>query len=379
MTVTLVQTSDAIFYFPMLIETAKTVRAFCARNGFAYEQYVGIKRGHMPWQASYNRVYILKEMLDRGVEGWVLYLDADAFIQDLDFDLGSYLQERSKAAAIFSGYSTCETAYDINSGGFAINLSHPIGKAIVLDWYRSVAEVSSDIFNDAVDWQRDLANDQHLLWQILQGYVEDLGLADDIIFERANNSYVNNGPFIAQFLRSFFPTYSDRLAAVKKRVGEIIVDQHSQIGDEGAGIYMPAQHPRLVTASGRKTSLGIVSTGTSGGLMFGPYIHVPAGRYRARIMGDVRFTEGQTELTILVDVATDRGFKVPIAHQSVFKAPCKGIISEMQFELQEDVDDLEVRVTVGPEANLMVHAIQILPLRSAEDVARVEEKVSLAR
>jgi hypothetical protein len=366
MTVTLVQTSDAIFYYPMLVETARTVRAFCARNGFAYEQYVGIKRGHMPWQATYNRVYILKEMLDRGMQGWVLYLDADAFIQDLDFDLGRYLAERSKVGAIFAGYSTCDTAYDINAGGFAINLSHPVGKSIILDWYRSVADVPSEIFEGAVHWEHDLANDQHLLWQILKRYVEELDLSGDIIFERANRSYVNNGPFIVQLLRSFYDSYAERLVALKKRVNEVLAKEEGLAEEEGAGIYMSTQHPKLVTASGRKTLQGIVSNAQHGGLMFGPYIHVPAGRYKARIFGEVRMAEGQTQLTVLSDVATDRGFKVPVSRYLVFDGPRRGIVSELRFELPEDVHDLEVRLTVGPEADVVLHAIQILPLLGDE-------------
>ncbi|MFD2497983.1 hypothetical protein ACFSTI_02720 [Rhizorhabdus histidinilytica] len=38
----------------------------------------------------------------------------------------------------------------------------------------------------------------------------------------------------------------------------------------------------------------------------------------------------------------------------------------MRFELPEDVHDLEVRLTVGPEADVVLHAIQILPLLGDE-------------
>ena len=361
MTVTLMQTSDAIFYYPMLLETAKTVRALCARNGFAYEQYVGIKRGHMPWQASYNRVYMLKEMIDRGVEGWVLYMDADAFIQDLDFDLGTYLSKRSGSAAIFAGYCTCDTAYDINSGGFAINLSHPIGKGLILDWYDSVANVSSDIFDGAVHWQHDLANDQHLLWQVLKRYVEDISLGDTLIFERSNQSYVNNGPFIAQFLRSSFSSQSDRVAALTARVAEIMRDQQGAYEEEKTGIYLRAQHPKLVTGCGRKTSLGIQSVGDAGGLLFGPYIYLPAGTYEARIIGEIRLPDGQDAIGFHSDVATDRGFKLLAQHDRHVDRATNGVISSLQFDLEEDTDSLEVRLTVGPGADISIYAVHIVP------------------
>lgn len=361
MAVTLMQTADAVFYYPMLIETAKTVRAYCARNGFAYEQYVGVKRGHMPWQATFNRLFMLKEMVDRGVEGWVLYLDADAFIQDLDFDLASYLQDRSHAAAIFSGYSTCEVAYDINAGGFAINLSHPLGRSIIQDWYQTIAIVPAEVFDGAVYWEHDLANDQHLLWGVLRRYVEDLELTEHLIFERANHSYVNNGPFITQLLRSFFPTFADRLAAVRDRVSTILAAEPERRATEDPGIFMPAGHPRLVTAVGRKVYSGIRSTGEPGGLMFGPYIRLAAGRYTARIFGEVRLREDQQTLRFEADVSTEKGHVVPATLNCVFDSSAKGIIAEFPFEIAASTDSFEVRVIVGDGADISIHAVQIVP------------------
>lgn len=359
--ITLMQTADAVFYYPMLVETAKTVRAFCARNGFAYEQYVGIKRGHMPWQASYNRIYMLKEMVDRGVEGWVFYLDADAFIQDLDFDLAAYLEARSQAAGIFSGYSTCELPYDINSGGFALNLSHPVAKAIVFDWYQSIATVPAREFDGAVHWQHDLGNDQHLLCHILRRYIEDAGVGDTLIFERANRSYVNNGPFVSQLLRSMFPTHGERLATIKKRVAETLVHEKQRSEREGPGVYMRAHHPRLVSACGRKTLSGISSTGNAGGLMFGPYIRLDAGRYVARIYGQVNVPDGSDGASFATDIAIDKGFAVLSAQDRRLERSTKGLIVQNPFELAEDTDSLEVRVTVGAEIDMSIHAIQIVP------------------
>lgn len=360
MTVTLLQTADAIFYYPMLLETAKTVRAFCERNGYAYEQYVGIKRGFMPWQASFNRVYLLKEMLDRGVDGWVLYLDADAFIQDLDFDLSQYLEDRADSAAIFAGYSSCEKPYDINSGGFAINLSHPIGKAIVVDWYTACMNVPSVDFNSAVHWQQDVANDQYILFKILERYVEDLGIASMLMFERANQSYVNNGPFIGQFLRSMFPSFATRLAAVKAKVAEVIACYDSLSNDSEPGVYIRADHPKLFTASGRKTLSGIRSTGAEGNLVYGPYIPLPAGRYISRIYGEVRMRTDQEALILSSDVAIDQGFRILATEERRFVGPAKGIIMSLSFELAEPTYSLEVRTTAGLGNDVSVHAIQIV-------------------
>lgn len=359
--ITLMQTADAIFYYPMLVETAKTVRAFCARNGFRYEQYVGVKQGHMPWQSTFNRMYMLKEMVDRDAKGWVLYLDADAFIQDLDFDLATYLEERSHKAAIFAGYSTCDISYDINAGGFAINLSHPMGKALVLDWHRRIAEVAPEVIEAAVHWEHDLGNDQHLLFLVLRHYIEDLGLNETFIFERANQSYVNNGPFITQLLRSMFPSYSERMAALKGRVAEVIGNEKIRSDSEGAGIYMPAHHPKLATSCGLKTSKGISTTGKSGGLMFGPYIRLDAGQYIARIYGEVRLSNTSSRTDFQTDVAVDLGTIVLAAQKCHFDRSKNGMIAETPFALPNDTGNLEVRVVVDPETDLSIHAIQIVP------------------
>ncbi len=359
MRVTFLQTSDPIFYYPMLVETAKTVRALCLRHGFSYEQYVGIKRGHMPWQASFNRIYMLKEMIDRGVDGWAFYMDADAFIQDLDFDIVSYLEERRDAAAIFSGYSSSDIPYDINSGGFAINLSHPIGKAIVLDWYQSSVIVPTEPFNAAVYWERDLANDQHLLFDVLRHYVSERRLESSMIFERANASYVNNGPFVAQFLRSMYPTFEQRLSAIKARVAEIVREEEWPSEKEGPGIYLNAHHPRLVTSVGRKTVSGIRSNGAEGGLMFGPYIHLDRGHYVARIFGEIRLGPDQ-ETHFASDVAIDRGHGILAKQLIGFTTSQRGKIAEMPFTLEQTTDSLEIRVTVPAGADISIHAVQII-------------------
>jgi len=370
MTVTLLQTADPVFYYPMLLETSQTIRELCRRHGLQYEQYVGIKRGHMPWQATYNRVYMLKEMIDRGVEGWAFYLDADAFVRDLSFDVRTYFEERSEAAAIFAGYCNGETPYDINAGGFAINLSHPLGKALALDWYRTVASVPDEVFDGAIDWQYDLANDQHLLWGVLRDYVEDKQLAQHVIFERSNESYVNNGPFVSQHLRSMYTGYSDRLAAIKTEVAGILEQQAVARSQEGSGIFIPARHPRIVTGAGRKTSYGIESAGVCGGLLFGPYIRVPAGEYLARVYGRTRAPAIGTQLSFSADVATNQGATILASRDYRLEQPIEGLISEVEFTLAEESFDLEVRI-IMTEPNAMMHidAVQVLPVGEAASVA----------
>src|SRR4051794_34277184 len=95
----LIQTSDAVAYAPMLVTTSRTTREFSRRHGLEYRQFVGIKFGQFPWHSTYNRIHMMAELLAEGHQGWVLYLDADAYIYDLDFPIMEYLIENDQFAA----------------------------------------------------------------------------------------------------------------------------------------------------------------------------------------------------------------------------------------------------------------------------------------
>ena len=86
-----------------------------------------MKRDYYPWQASFNQVYMLKELLDRDEHDWIVYLDADAYVADLDFDLPAYLADRSGYGAIVTPAHDDGAWWDVNTGVLALNLRHPVG------------------------------------------------------------------------------------------------------------------------------------------------------------------------------------------------------------------------------------------------------------
>lgn len=86
--VVLLQTSDAHSrHFDMLNLTSQTVRAYCELHDFHQSVFVVLKRGSRTWHATYNRIDLLCELVDSKYRGWVLYMDADAWIADLSVDL----------------------------------------------------------------------------------------------------------------------------------------------------------------------------------------------------------------------------------------------------------------------------------------------------
>jgi hypothetical protein len=357
--ITFIQTADPVFYYPMLHQTSRTVRQFCIRNGFKYESFVGVKRGHMAWQSTYNRVYMLKEMLDRGVRGWVYYLDADAFIGDMDFDVRHYLSDKGQYAGIFSGFCASEHGYDINAGGFALNLSHAVAHDLIQKYWRRVEDIPDQDFLHATIWSQSIPDDQWILYDILRDMVETRGLGDSFVFEVANSGYTNHGPFIRQRLRSKSPDFQTRYADIKAEVDGIMRGRRDARADVGPGYYFRAGHPRLRTAVGNKQFSAIRSTGRPGTLVYGPYMPLKAGNYFARVFGEARPSRNGAPIRVASDVVSDEATVTWAKGDETLTAPTKGLLVEHRFSLPRDVDQTEVRVSIDEHQDIDIHAVQI--------------------
>jgi SAM-dependent methyltransferase len=244
------QTSDADRYAPMLALTAANIREYCRRQGCAYESHVGIKRGFHPWQATFNRIPMLVELVERGFAGWAVYLDADAYIQDLDFDVAAYLADKDDKAAIFATSGVTGAAWDVNAGVALINLGHPQGRALVASWAARFAAHSDDFLREAVEWIGP-GNDQDLLHHLLR---EEPAIAAAVLVEPM--SFIN-GPhasFIRQQLRTLAPSFEMRLEAVAEAVSQTL---------RGAGRAVPVRaseadqrwSARLAHQEGRRPGL----------------------------------------------------------------------------------------------------------------------------
>jgi SAM-dependent methyltransferase len=211
------QTADADHYAPMLAITAANVREYCRRQGLGYESFVGIKRGFHPWQATFNRIPMLVELIERGFTGWALYLDADAWIQDLDFDLATYLADKGHRAAIFAESGVTDAAWDVNAGVALINLGHPLGRSLVEHWAAGFAAHSDEALRDGEVWF-DEGNDQDILHHILR---RETAITEAVQIEQI--SFIN-GPharFIRQQLRTLSPSFEARLEDIAKTVADV--------------------------------------------------------------------------------------------------------------------------------------------------------------
>lgn len=192
----LLQTSDAHVYAPMLQETARINKVYCARHGLEYQCFIGIKRGYHSWQATFNRIQLLLELQQAGDIGWVIYLDADAYVYDLDFDVHAYLADKRDHVCIAASGGTEKWA--VNAGVLFVNLQHPLGRRLVQCWATAFAAALSDqdLLASAGPWSAR-EDDQGLLQRVLH---DNQDILDATLIEKGLLNYAK-GSFIRQALR----------------------------------------------------------------------------------------------------------------------------------------------------------------------------------
>jgi hypothetical protein len=177
----ILQTSDADNYIPIIQESSNPNKKYAKKIGAKYEKYLGIKRGCYPHHATYNRIHLLKELVDNNYKGWILYLDADALIADHQIDLRKYLIELQNKGKSVNFHSAVPidvkiNHWDINAGVFAINLDTDFSKRLINCWYQFYEVSYTDQhYIDATQWD-SILNDQTSLHNILRSLGEKLTL-----------------------------------------------------------------------------------------------------------------------------------------------------------------------------------------------------------
>lgn len=213
----LMQTSDAIRYAPMLAVTSATAREFCRRHELEYRQFVGIKFGEFPWHSTYNRIHMLSELLAEGYRGWALYLDADAYISDLDFPIIEYLAANDRYAMVAVRINSEAEYWDINAGVLFLNFGHRLGEQIVRELLERFAaairapQFQEDQWPDTRLW----LDDQSLLHATLLEHPEWQEL---IRYEPQSLMNSLHASFIRHHLRAMTEDLDERLSLIKSDV-----------------------------------------------------------------------------------------------------------------------------------------------------------------
>jgi hypothetical protein len=221
MTAVLIQTSDAVEYAPMLVATSRTTREFSRRHGLEYRQFVGIKFGQFPWHSTYNRIHMLAELLAERHRGWVLYLDADAYIYDLDFPVVQYLTENDQFAAIAVRANSTAEYWDINAGVLFLNFGHHIGRRVATELAERFDLASRTPQFGEAQWPEPslLLDDQGLLNSTL---IENPNWQDSIKYESQTLMNSLHASFVRHHLRAMTPDLAARLKSIQIEVDEAL-------------------------------------------------------------------------------------------------------------------------------------------------------------
>ncbi|WP_019831766.1 hypothetical protein [Sphingomonas sp. PR090111-T3T-6A] len=221
-----IQTADPFNYRKMLDATSRTVVEFCRRHDHGYESFIGIKRGSHPWQATFNRIPMLTDLVKRGQKGWVVYLDADAYIFDLDFDLRSYLADKADRAAVMVSMGG-EPHWAVNAGVFMLNLGHEAGRRIVERWAAKFAALSDEQLVAMTTWD-DGCSDQSMLYEVLD---EDVLVRNAVHYESNELINGNYSRFIRQILRAYYPSLEARIEALRVATNEVLPGGNEFVAD----------------------------------------------------------------------------------------------------------------------------------------------------
>jgi hypothetical protein len=177
-------------------------------------------RGFHPWQAAYNRILLLGRLMDTNYSGWVCYMDADAYIADLDFNLEEYLFHKDDIALIATDSGIPNAPWwDINTGVFLINLGHPIARTIITSWNAVFSEITDDQLKSSPNLGL-LPDDQDLLHALLRTIPN---AAQSVLIDNASPRLLNyeEGHFIKQVLRAV-GGFEERLHRLRGGVGRVL-------------------------------------------------------------------------------------------------------------------------------------------------------------
>lgn len=216
--ITILQTCDASRYVPLLECGRQLNQRYAMLHGFAYSTFVGMKRGHFPWHACFNRLFMLEELVRGGYRGWAFYVDADAYIYDQRFDLRAYVHRHADKCLIAAMGGDTGQRWDINDGVFLINLGHPDAREIVHRWHAHFMGTADADLKAASEWE-DVPSDQPRLHEILR---TESRLMQHLFVEERSFFNDYEARFVRQVLRGHGLSIERRLETMRRDVEAVL-------------------------------------------------------------------------------------------------------------------------------------------------------------
>lgn len=231
MSLIVLQTACGETYEQMLKVTEACHRKWCEMHNYTYRSFVGIKRGVHPWHASFNRFYMLNEVIQEGTYDWALYMDVDCVVVDLAKSMQDLLDPKYAIIACSGGGHD----WEINAGIFLLNLRHPqapeiislcikVYEATTMEQLKAEKADSFNFVNETKAGYR--VNDQ----MILQGILYAKSLISPVVKtysgkERDMFNYATSRR-IVQLLREYFKNVGDELrVSMLAHTAELVLEK----------------------------------------------------------------------------------------------------------------------------------------------------------
>jgi hypothetical protein len=206
-----IQTSDSETGYKTLLDVNRKINEeYCRKMGYEYLAYYGIKRGYYPWQATFNRIYLMEDELDRKAVDWVLYIDADAVVADMGRRLEDIIFEGNNVNMAFIFCKGCaDELYDINAGVFFMNVNGAFARPVISTWKSLFESICSQriLYLAKQPWSlaagQLLIQDQSLLEYVFRMY-NNFGVLSAFLKTYMGsdaNKFNYDGTFIQQNIR----------------------------------------------------------------------------------------------------------------------------------------------------------------------------------
>ncbi|MEO6104072.1 MAG: hypothetical protein ABIP44_10595, partial [Pseudoxanthomonas sp.] len=128
--------------------------------------------------------------------------------------------------------------------------------------------------------------------------------------------------------------------------------------------WFPVTDERLQRQVGTLEHRALSTDGRGGYLIYGPYVNLPAGHYRVRVLGQ---WQGTQESSSTLDIVTGQGQQTILHAMLALEAAVNGCLLEDSFLLAADVVDMEMRLWVDAATRLRVTGIELLGQSARSD------------
>lgn len=199
MKVAILQTCDGSSDYVKIYNVTKdTNKRYCDKYGYDHVEHIGVIRGPAPWFATYNRLFLLPEMLIKGEYDWIIYLDADSVMSDFSKSLQEFIGSDTDKAIISSGNGVCPQA-----GVMIINVKHNKPLKLFSAARDMFLKIPEEKLNNYIEpWAKGIPNDQVLIHEAAREILseEDVLLYNGESKTVINSHYVPGVSYISQAL-----------------------------------------------------------------------------------------------------------------------------------------------------------------------------------